>query len=235
MTADQAELERAIGFRFTQVDLLVRALTHGSHRGESGIERKPGDDNEQLEFLGDAVLGLIVSEHVVRACPDFHEGPLTNVKARLVNRAHLADVARRLQLGKHLLMGKAEDSTGGRDKSSLLANALEALLAAVYLDGGLDAVRQLIVEHVVGDADIRTLAAEATNNVKMELEMIARTRRLARPEYATRLENSGYPQTFTAEVRIGKDLRASGHGRSKKIAELAAARELLSQLRQATG
>ena len=164
---DPAFVESAIGFHFTRRELLVRALTHSSHREESRAERVPEADNEQLEFLGDAVLGLVVSEHVTRICPEFDEGRLTNVKARLVNRTHLAEVARRLQIGAHLFLSKSEDSTGGREKNSLLANALEALLAAVYLEGGLEAARAVILNHIVADADVRALAVSAHNNVRV--------------------------------------------------------------------
>ncbi len=230
MSADLAEVEAAIGIQFIDRKLLARALTHSSHRGETASERVPEADNEQLEFLGDAVLGLVVSEHVVRACPDFDEGRLSNVKSRLVNRAHLAEVARKLNIGEHLIMGLAEERSGGRAKTSLLANALEALLAAVYLDAGMAGARQMVVNHVVGDADMRALAIAAVNNIKTSLEILARSRDLPRPEYSVRAENSGFPQVFAAEVRVGKDLRAIGRGSSKKNAELDAARQMLAHL-----
>ncbi len=230
---DLAEVEAAIGIPFTNRELLVRALTHSSHRGEAGSERIPEADNEQLEFLGDAVLGLVVTEHIVRACPDFDEGRLSNVKSNLVKRTHLAEVARKLRLGQHLLMGRGEESSGGREKTSLLADALEALLAAVYLDSGMAGARQVVLTHIVGDGDVRPLAAEAANNVKNSLEKLARARDLPRPEYSVRSENYSFPQMFVAEVRIGKDLHASGRGSSKKNAELEAARGMLAHFEQA--
>lgn len=223
-------LEEAIGYRFNNAELLTRALTHSSHRGESGFDRVPDADNEQFEFLGDAVLGLVVSEHVIRSCPDLDEGRLSNVKSRLVNRAHLADVARHLNLGSYLVMGRAEERSGGRDKASLLANAFEALLAAVYLEGGIESARDVVLRHVVGNADLRALSTEWVNNVKTTLEMLARSRDLPRPEYLVKAENSGFPQMFSAEVRVGQDLRTSGRGTSKKSAELEAARKMLDQL-----
>jgi ribonuclease-3 len=230
MSSDLADIEAAIGFQFDPRDLLLRALTHASYRGEAGHERVPEADNEQLEFLGDAVLGLVVSEHVIRACPDFDEGRLSNVKSRLVNRAHLADVARKLGVGRHLVMGRAENRSGGREKASLLANAFEAILAAVYLSGGLEPVRRVVLDHIVADADMRALAMAAGNNVKTTLEVLARSRGLAKPEYSVKAENSGFPQMFSAEVRVGKELIAGGRGSSKKIAELEAARKLVSAL-----
>ncbi len=233
MTAEQsdtASLEAAIEHTFTRRDLLLRALTHASFRGESGIERATDADNEQLEFLGDAVLGLTVSEHLFLACPEFDEGRLSNVKSQLVSRKHLAEVARSLEIGRHLVMGRAEDRSGGREKASLLANAFEALLGALYLDGGMDAVRQLILQRIVGTADLRELARTSANNIKTTLEVLARSRDLPKPEYTVHAENSGFPQMFAAEVRVGKELRASGRASSKKGAETAAARVLLDQM-----
>jgi ribonuclease-3 len=230
MIPDLAEIEAAIGFPFEPRELFVRALTHASYRGEAGQDRVPDADNEQLEFLGDAVLGLVVSEHVIRACPDFDEGRLSNVKSRLVNRVHLADVARKLGVGRHLIMGRAEDRSGGREKASLLANAIEALLAALYLSGGMEPVRRVVLEHIVADADMRALALSAGNNVKTTLEVLARERGLAKPEYSVKAENSGFPQIFVAEVRVGKEFCAGGRGSSKKNAELEAARKLLGTL-----
>lgn len=226
------EVEAAIGFRFKDRGLLSRALTHGSYRGESGAPRVPESDNEQLEFLGDAVLGLLVSEHVVRECPDFDEGRLSNVKHRLVNRQHLAEVGRKLQLGRHLMLGRSEDLGGGREKTSLLANAFEALLGAVYLDGGIDPVRSIVREHVVGGADLRSFGNVLFSNDKARLESLTRERGLPMPEYVVKTENSGYPQRFLAEVRIGSRAIARASETSKKKAELAAARELLRQLEE---
>jgi ribonuclease-3 len=227
------DLEAAIGFQFRNRDLLIRALTHASHRGESGQERVPQADNEQLEFLGDAVLGLIVSEYVIRMCPDFDEGRLHNLKTRLINRTHLAEVARNLRIGEHMVMGKAEDRCGGREKDSVLANAAEALLAAVYLDGGIEPARRIVLTHVVAGEDMRALSTAGMNNIKSSLEIMVRKRNLPKPEYSVRAEHAGYPQEFVAEVRVGQDLSASGRGRSKKNAEMEAARNLLLRLETA--
>jgi ribonuclease-3 len=230
MDVELASVETAIGYSFVNREWLVRAMTHSSHRGEAGLERVPEADNEQLEFLGDAVLGLIVSEHLFLACPDFDEGRLSNVKSRLVNRAHLADVARSLDIGNNLLMGRGEALSGGREKASLLANALEALLGAIYLDGGLDGVRQVVLNHIVAGADVRALAVAAVNNIKTSLEIMARSKGLPRPEYTVRAENSGFPQMFIAEVRVGKDWRGGGRASSKKGAETEAAAALMALL-----
>ena len=230
MGAELAAVEAALGYAFTSPEWLVRALTHSSHRGEAGLERVPKADNEQLEFLGDAVLGLIVSEHLFRTCPDFDEGRLSNVKSRLVSRAHLADVARKLDIGAHLVMGRNESQSGGRDKSSLLANALEALLGAIYMDGGVEAVRQAVLKNVVSGADVDALAAADINNVRTSLEIMARSKGLPRPEYSVHAESSGFPQMFIAEVRIGKDWRGAGRATSKKRATSEAAAALMALL-----
>jgi len=231
---EPVDLEQAIGFQFRNRDLLIRALTHASHRGESGQERVPQADNEQLEFLGDAVLGLIVSEYVIRMCPDFDEGRLHNLKTRLINRTHLAEVARNLRIGEHMVMGKAEDRCGGREKDSVLANAAEALLAAVYLDGGIEPARRIVLTHVVAGEDMRALSTAGMNNIKSSLEIMVRKRNLPKPEYSVRAEHPGYPQEFVAEVRVGQDLSASGRGRSKKNAEMEAARNLVTHLETVT-
>ncbi len=231
MSAEQpSAVEVSTGYAFRRAEWLTRALTHSSHRGEAGLERVPQADNEQLEFLGDAVLGLIVSEHLFLTCSDFDEGRLSNVKSRLVNRAHLAVVARRLDLGPHLLMGRGEALSGGREKASLLANALEALLGAIYLDGGLDALRPVVLRHIVADADVRALAVAAINNIKTSLEIMARSRGLPRPEYTVHAENAGFPQMFVAEVRVGKQWRGGGRASSKKGAESKAAAALVALL-----
>lgn len=225
-----SELESKIGHRFTHRDLLRRGLTHASHRGEAGLERLPEADNEQLEFLGDAVLGLAVSDHLYRSCPDFDEGRLSNVKSQIVSRTHLVAVARALGIGDFLVMGRAEDRSGGREKASLLANGLEAVLGAIYLDGGYDAARRFVLERIVGDVELRVLAAMPAHNVKTSLEMLARSRDLPKPEYSVRSENTGFPQMFAAEVRVGKDLVSQGRASSKKKAESAAAQGLLERL-----
>jgi ribonuclease-3 len=230
MSVELAAVEAAIGYSFTRREWLVRAMSHSSYRGEAGLERVPEADNEQLEFLGDAVLGLVVSEHLFLTCPDFDEGRLSNVKSRLVNRAHLAEVARKLDIGSRLLMGRGEVHSGGRDKSSLLANALEALLGAIYLDGGLDGVRQAVLTHIVAGADVRALAVTADNNIKTSLEVMARSKGLPRPEYIVRAEGSGFPQMFVAEVRVGKDWRGGGRASSKKGAEIEAATAVMALL-----
>src|SRR5579872_2138461 len=137
------ELERIMGHRFRQPELLERALTHRSAVPEDATDRV-GADNEQLEYLGDAVLGMLVSEYLVETFTNWSEGQLSKSRARLVNASSLCAAARRLALGNYLRLGKGEEKTGGREKPALLADAFEALLAAIYLDGGLLAAREFV-------------------------------------------------------------------------------------------
>jgi ribonuclease-3 len=137
------ELEQAIGYRFRQPNLLERALTHRSAVPEDAATRIRSD-NEQLEYLGDAVLGMLVSEYLTSAFEEWSEGQLSKSRARLVNAASLYAAARRLALGNYLRLGKGEEKTGGREKPALLADAFEALVAAIYLDGGLPAAREFV-------------------------------------------------------------------------------------------
>src|ERR1700760_114804 len=150
-------LQAALGHTFHQPQLLVKALTHSSLAYEQTLEGRQAEganacreeDNEQLEFLGDAVLGLVVAEILFRRFPDLHEGEWTRLRASMVSRRHLAQVASVLELGTHLRLGRGEERGGGRKKSTLLANCVEALIAALYLDGGLPPVEAFLKQHQV--------------------------------------------------------------------------------------
>ncbi|HVX67226.1 MAG TPA: ribonuclease III domain-containing protein, partial [Bryobacteraceae bacterium] len=147
MRADLEALEAAIGHEFCERELLVRALTHTSHAYENG---QPLADNEQLEFLGDSILGFLISESLVSRYPSFREGRLSILKNYLVSASHLYDVAQRIGLGEFLLLGRGEELSGGRVKKGLLADAVEALIAAVYLDAGIDRTRAFVVGLIMG-------------------------------------------------------------------------------------
>src|SRR5450631_724975 len=150
MRAEPAILEVRLKYRFTNPELLRRALTHSSLASETRRGGGTGvSDNEQMEFLGDAVLGMVVSDVLFRRFPLYKEGELSRVKAHLVSAAHLHGVARRLDLGDYLELGRSEEMSGGRTKKTLLVDALEAIIAAIYLDGGLEAACGFIVEHVM--------------------------------------------------------------------------------------
>ena len=234
-------LEAALGHRFTSRELLTRALTHRSSVHEktfaAAVDTASFDragtassDNEQLEFLGDAILGFVVSDALVSAQPDFPEGKLSKLKAHLVSAAHLHLVAARLKLGDHLLLGRGEEMSGGREKKALLANALEALIAAVYLDGGIEPARTFILQHVIGADKPSSEMAPATD-YKSALQELAQSLNLPQPRYAI-VEEHGpeHAKTFVVEVRVGRDWIGRAEGLSKKSAGQKAAQEVLRQL-----
>ncbi|MCL6507281.1 MAG: ribonuclease III [Bryobacteraceae bacterium] len=225
MPEELASLEEALGYRFRDRGLLRQALTHRSHVFEKG-----GGHNEQLEFLGDAVLGFLVSEALVRFRPELPEGRLSKLRARLVSAAHLHEVACRLELGKYLLLGRGEERTGGRSKKALLADALEAVIAALYLDGGIEAARRFVAEHIA----TRLPEAEPAPDYKGALQELAQARKLPAPKYVTVGERGpAHARWFTVEARIGQEWAARAEAPSKKSASQLAARQLLEQLERA--
>ena len=234
MGADLEALEDRLGYRFRDKELLRRALTHKSHTYESGGEPgPPAGSNEQLEFLGDAVLGLAVSDSLVAHLPELSEGRLSKLKARFVNSLHLCVVARELGLGDFLLLGRGEELSGGREKRALLANALEAVIAAVYLEGGYEAAKNFVTTHVTGDLDNLPEAEEnGIRDYKGELQEYAQNAGLPQPRYRVAgSEGPEHAKVFRVEVRIGDAWSAVGEGTSKKVAGQEAARTLLERLR----
>ena len=175
MRAEPASLELRIDYQFSHAELLRRALTHSSLANESHTgASSPLNDNEQLEFLGDSVLGFLVAEALVRRFPEYREGELSRLKAHLVSAAHLHGVARRLDLGGYLELGRSEEMSGGRAKKTLLVDALEAIIAAIWLDGGLEAARSFVAAHVLdapfsGDEEAGTDIQPAITNFKSAL------------------------------------------------------------------
>jgi ribonuclease-3 len=228
MRAEPASLELRIDYQFSHAELLRRALTHSSLANESHAGASSTlDDNEQLEFLGDSVLGFLVAEALVRRFPESREGELSRLKAHLVCAAHLHGVARRLELGNYLELGRGEEITGGRAKKTLLVNALEALIGAIWLDGGLEAVRSFVTAHVLTDIQM------AITNFKGALEELAQANRLPPPRYSiVREQGPEHSKTFTVEVRVGKDWAGQADGSTKKFAAQRAAREVYERLRQ---
>jgi len=232
MSANLEILEQALGHVFTDRSLLVRALTHSS----SANDRQPSEDpldNERLEFLGDSVLGWLVSELLFRRFTDFSEGQLSLLKNHLVSAAHLLAAAHRLRLGEYLHLGRGEETAGGRSKQRLLVNAFEAVLAAVYLDGGPDAAREILLRYSMPDeAELLVLAgAGPPHDFRAELDRLTRERNLPRPQYLLLGEaGPGHARTFLMEVRVGKDIVVSAGGSSKKAAAHNAAREVCRQL-----
>jgi ribonuclease-3 len=227
-------LEASLGYRFANRELLARAVTHRSSVYEK-ISSAAATDNEQLEFLGDAILGFVVSDVLVAAHPEYPEGRLSKVKAQLVSASHLHVVAARLRLGEYLLLGRGEEMSGGRAKKALLANAVEALIAALYLDGGIEPARRFVLQYVVGEAEPSSEVALAAD-YKSALQELAQSMKLPQPRYAI-VEERGpeHAKTFLVEVRVGREWVSRAEGLSKKSAGQKAAQEVLRQLTESAG
>ena len=222
MLTDIQSFESTVGYRFKNRNLLLQALTHRSHSQESG---NGGGDNERFEFLGDAILGFLACERLVAKFPREPEGQLSKWKARLVSAVNLLEVARAIGLGTYLQLGRGEERTGGRDKSTILADALEALIAALYLDGGMKAAEGFVDRLILTDQALDAAArGDSPQDFKSPLQELLQGARLPTPLY-NRVEEQGPPhaRTFRVEVRIGEMFRAEGQGTSKKSAEQKAA------------
>lgn len=237
MKAPAEALEERLGYQFRDKDLLVRALTHRSWLSERGVPLPENADNEQLEFLGDAILGFIVSESLVLRHASAREGHLSQWKGHFVSSTHLHRCARALDVGPFLLLGKGEERNGGRERKTLLANALEALIAALYIDGGIDVARGFIEEHILGVlADAERVESIALLNHKSVLQEWTQALGLPAPRYTT-IETTGpeHAKVFTVEARIGDRLVSRGSASSKKAASQRAAELLIEQLRLENG
>jgi ribonuclease-3 len=217
-TADA--LDRALGIAFADHELRAAALTHRSFAFENDIDLT----NERLEFLGDSVLGLVVTDMAYRAYPDLPEGQLAKLRAAIVNMQALADVSRSLGIGEVVLLGKGEELSGGRNKASILADALEAVFGAVYLDKGLDVARQLI-ERLFRPRMEAYVRGEGDRDYKTILQEIASQELRAVPDYRIEERGPDHEKQFTATVLVAGERLGSGVGRSKKEAEQQAARE----------
>jgi len=181
------------------------------------------ESNERLEFLGDAVLGLVVTDHVFRTYPDLPEGHLAQVRAAVVNAGALAEVAEELELGRALLLGKGEHASGGREKPSILADAMEAVIGSVYLDGGWDAADALVMG-LLGPRIAEAAAGPGGHDFKTRLQELAARRYDQLPRYEVHGEGPDHAKHFTAVVHLAGQPAGSGEGRSKKQAEQAAAK-----------
>jgi ribonuclease-3 len=238
MRSNLDELEAALDHRFKDRSLLERALTHSSSTNEAHGEdpAAPPAHNERLEFLGDSVLGVIVSEFLFNTFQNFSEGRLSLLKNHLVSSTHLLDVAHALDLGRYLQLGRGEETGGGRNKQRLLVNAFEAVLAAVYLDDGMDAARALVSKKaLLPFEELERLAGSGPpHDFRAELERLSRDRNLPRPAYIIVGETGpGHSRVFTVEVRVGNDYVASADGSSKKAASHNAARKVCDLIREA--
>lgn len=222
MKSPLAGLQKTLGYNFTDADLLRRALTHSSARAKGAV-----DDNQRLEFLGDRVLGLVMAELVCELYPEASEGELARVFNRLVRRDACAEVAVRWGLGDHLILSGGEADSGGRAKANILADACEAVLGALYLDGGLQVARDLVRGSW---SETAAATGKGHRDPKTALQEWAQSHQLGLPVYAE-IERAGpdHAPSFTAEVRIPGLSPASGSGTSKRLAEQAAARTMIER------
>ena len=224
MTEPLDRLMRALDYRFKEPGLLERALRHRSAGSKN---------NERLEFLGDAILSFVIAEQLFTQRPDAAEGTLTRLRASLVRRETLASIARELDLGASLKLGPGELKSGGRDRDSILADAFEAILGAVYLDGGLQTTRHLLL-HLFETRLQAVSEAAAIKDAKTALQELLQSRALPLPEYkVTKVEGAAHEQSFTVCCFV--ELLASpssGHGTSRREAEQRAAAKALSMIQQ---
>lgn len=237
-------LEEALGYHFQNRYLLEQALTHRSHRVEDSGSTAPATsgstrlttggaaaDNERLEFLGDAIVGLLVSEALYELGGNLREGKLSRIKSNLVSARHLYQVAKRLQLGNYLRLGPGEEKTGGREKKAILANAVEALVAAVYLDGGLTPARQLVRRLLLTQLEIEGFERLARADYKSALQEYLQGRGEAAARYElVATQGPEHRKLFRVAVWVGGECLGEGQGASKKAAELQAAQQALFRL-----
>jgi len=225
LTADVSDFEERIGYRFQNADLIERALTHKSfsHEAKSDEVRH----NETFEFLGDSVLGFVIGDLLFRRFPALDEGALSKMKAYLVSATSLAAKAREYGMGDVIRLGVGEEKTGGRKKDSLLANLFEAMVAAVYLDGGIDAARTMLEKAFVADIESINERDLLFHDYKTALQELAQGRGFALPEYQVVDEvGPDHDKVFIVEVKVGS-LVTRGEGSSKKEAQQQAAKHAL--------
>lgn len=223
------ELEQKIQYFFKNKNFLEESLQHSSWVNEN--PEKNLRDNERLEFLGDAVVNLAVATCLMAKFPELNEGDLSRIRANLVNESQLADLARELELGPYLLLGKGELLTNGREKNSILADAFEAVVAAVYLDGGFNTAFGF-VQKCFDPLLIDAVSPKSNLDFKSRLQEIVQTRQTEMPEYQT-IKESGpdHDKTFHVKIEV-LDISAIGVGKSKKMAEQDAAKNVLALLKE---
>ncbi|WP_408896160.1 ribonuclease III [Nocardioides sp. R1-1] len=224
------ELRRALGDPTLDPELLERALTHRSFAYENGGL----PTNERLEFLGDSVLGVVVTETLYLAHPDLSEGRLAKLRAAVVNARALAGVARAIGLGTHIKLGRGEEATGGRDKASILSDTVEAVIGAIHLSGGIE-VSSAVVHRLFDPLIEAASALGAGLDWKTSLQELAADQSLGVPEYVIEDDGPDHMKTFTAQVRVGEKLYGNGTGRSKKEAEQGAAETAYGEIASALG
>ncbi|UCG54802.1 MAG: ribonuclease III [Dehalococcoidia bacterium] len=226
--ANLIALQKSLNIRFKDKSLLKQALIHSSYTNENPSTAPI--HNERLEFLGDAILGMTIAENLFRFLPNASEGELTRLRATLVCRSTLYYIAKKIGLNRHLYLGKGEEASGGRNKSTNLAGALEAIVAAVFLDSGFDVTIDFVLN--LFDEHLKEIATKGVGiDYKSKLQQLTQSSYQETPNYRiTQVSGSSHEPEFTAEVSIGKSILGIGYGKSKKIAEAEAARSALEQL-----
>lgn len=216
-------LEQKLGYKFKNIDLLKNALTHSSYANEV---RNGFSSNERLEFLGDSVLSVIVSDYIYRDYSNLPEGELTKLRASLVCEKSLCSFSRELELGKFLNLGKGEDHNGGRERDSILADAFESVLAAIYLDGGMESARNLVMNFVL--REVKNKNDEVFKDYKTTLQEIIQRNPEESVSYILTDEiGPDHNKVFTVEVRLNSNVIGTGKGKNKKQAEQMAAKQAL--------
>ncbi len=218
------ELQEKIGYQFNNISLLKEALTHSSYANEHRAQNIRY--NERLEFLGDAVLSIVVSDYIFKNCPDLPEGELTKLRASLVCEKSLYEFAKKIDLGNYLLLSKGERNNGGTDRPSILSDAFEALIAAIYIDGGMKSASKHILNFII--PEIKNSKKKRINDYKTTLQEIIQKNPGEQLEYVL-VDESGpdHNKHFVVEVHLNSNVIGKGGGRSKKEAEQQAAREAL--------
>lgn len=225
-----SDLENSLGYRFKNKSLIKEAVTHKSFAHEQ--QKKNIIYNERMEFLGDAVLELIMSEYLFCSCPEYTEADLSRIKAYAVQESTLAEIARSLNIGSYLLLGKGEEMTGGRKKPSLLANAFEAILAAIYLDGGYKNAKKFVLTHLANKVDKLT-ADNFVYDFKTKLQELSQAYFGVLPTYVTHKEEGPeHKKIFDVKVYINDQFFGLGRGKTKKAAAQKAAETALAKIRK---
>lgn len=224
------QFEQIIHYEFKNKKLLQEALSHSSYANEN---KKNLNSNERLEFLGDSVLSIVVSQHIFEHFKHLPEGELTKIRASLVCEKALFVFAQQIDLGDYILLGKGEEHTGGRERPSILADAFESVIAAIFLDGGLEAARKHILSFIPKDIDIKK--SVAFNDYKTMLQEIIQQNPEEKIEYVTKGQSGpDHDKAFVVQVCLNSNVIGNGTGRSKKAAEQMAAKEALELMGYAT-
>jgi len=219
-------LEKNLDYKFKNVELLRTALTHSSYANENKM--RVTDNNERLEFLGDVVVNFIVSHYLYKKYPNYPEGELTKVRAKVVCESSLAFIARKIQLGNYILLGKGEEATGGRDRDSILADASEALVGAIYMDSGLDITNEVLLKNFETDLVYAVAKGALFVDYKTDLQETLQKKTKAKIEYkVVKEEGPDHNKIFHIDLMVDNQVAGTGSGRNKKEAEQMAAKDAL--------